>query len=513
MQASYTLNYLKTYFWQGISIVLNLMAMFIVVPRLSEFPSIYGIYSIVVSLSIFLNYADLGFFSAALKYASESYSNNNLSDEIEITAFACFILLIFVFFFAIVFWGLSISPQLLIRNLNESNKIDTASYLLKIFALFSPVIIFQRLLQIIYSVRIEEFVNQRIQIAANLLKILSVLYFFKKGSYDIVGYYFFFQVMNLIACIVSAIISRKRFGYDYLFFLQSLKFRRNLFNKTKSLSLTSFYSAITHVLYYELDFFIIGKILGPEKAAIYAVGFALQSFIRGLFGVLYTPFYARFNHFIGQKDENALTGLLQAIMVITIPVVVFPVLCMTLLMKPLIFCWVGSHYALSIPVAQFLVLSSIYSFISYPAGGMLIAREKIKLLYFTSSILPIVYWAGVLATIGTMGINSFAMSKFISISSVNVIFLYFIVNELNIKFKSLLKFVFKPIIIPSVLLLVSLIYIEPFFPVQKDKYNLLIVVATGGLLSFFAFLLYAAGSNQFRNNMKNLSDNIFKRKN
>ena len=49
----------------------------IVIPRLSAEVNSYGIYSVVVSLMIFLQYADLGFLGAGQKYAAESYAKND----------------------------------------------------------------------------------------------------------------------------------------------------------------------------------------------------------------------------------------------------------------------------------------------------------------------------------------------------------------------------------------------------------------------------------------------------
>ena len=61
MQQSYTKNYIKIYIWQGVSLILNFLAMFIVLPYLSAKPDIFGIYSVCISIAIFLAYADLGF--------------------------------------------------------------------------------------------------------------------------------------------------------------------------------------------------------------------------------------------------------------------------------------------------------------------------------------------------------------------------------------------------------------------------------------------------------------------
>ena len=98
MQKSYTKNYLKIYFWQILSILLNLFSIFIVIPRLSSQPLIYGIYSICASAVIFLSYADLGFMNAGYKYASECYARGEKKEEIKVIGFVSFVLA-FLFFY------------------------------------------------------------------------------------------------------------------------------------------------------------------------------------------------------------------------------------------------------------------------------------------------------------------------------------------------------------------------------------------------------------------------------
>lgn len=62
---------------------------------LSSNKILYGIYSICISLTIFYNYADVGFLSAGQKYAAESYAK-----EIEQEKCLSFLLLpLFCFFF------------------------------------------------------------------------------------------------------------------------------------------------------------------------------------------------------------------------------------------------------------------------------------------------------------------------------------------------------------------------------------------------------------------------------
>ena len=233
MQKSYTINYLKIYFWQGIAIVLNLLSMFIVIPRLTDNPSIYGIYVVCISANIFLTYADIGFAGAGYKYASECFAQKNLEEEINIVGFIGFVLLLFVTIFALTVSVISLNPSILIKNINSAVELNIASNLLIILALFSPAIIFQRILEIVYGVRLEQFILQRIMIAASLLKILSVFYFFRNQKYDIVAYFLSCQLISLSALFICLMIAKIKYKYNIIIFIKSIKFSKHIFFKTR----------------------------------------------------------------------------------------------------------------------------------------------------------------------------------------------------------------------------------------------------------------------------------------
>jgi len=80
---SYLKNYLQTYIWQGIAIVLNMASIFIVVPMITENKVVYGVYAVCISTAMFLSYADLGFVSAGIKYAGEAYARGEHKDELK----------------------------------------------------------------------------------------------------------------------------------------------------------------------------------------------------------------------------------------------------------------------------------------------------------------------------------------------------------------------------------------------------------------------------------------------
>lgn len=271
-----------------------------------------------------------------------------------------------------------------------------------------------------------------------------------------------------------------------------------MFNKTKALAFGSLFLTITWILYYELDAFAIAKLLGPESVAIYAVGFTMLTFLRTLFGVLFSPFFARFNHFIGLNDMESLRRLYLNIVTLTLPFVVFPILALSLLMGPFVNSWVGNHYENSVLIAQLLILCFIYGFISYPASFLIIAQERIRILYVTAAIAPIIYWTGIALTIHSMGLRSFAVFKLISISLSGVIYFFITLKFLRFLPWDFAKQVLGPAVIPVVFLCVTLLYVGQFMPTGRSTTNLIAVVATGGASSAVALSFYYFCSDHFR---------------
>ena len=433
----------------------------------------------------------------------------NLEEEIKIVGFVGFVLLLFVVIFALSVSVIAFNPGILIKNINIAAELRIASNLLFILALFSPVIIFQRILDIIYGIRLEQFIQQRIMIAASVMKILSVFYFFQNARYDIVGYFLFCQIVNLSAILLCLIIAKIRYKYNFIVFFESFKFSRKIFNRTKALAFGSLFGTVMFVVYYELDAFAIAKLLGVESVAIYAVGFTVLTFLRSLFGVLFSPFLARFNHFIALNDTDGLRNLYVSIVALTIPFVVFPVVSLALLMDPFVHCWVGSHYQKSVVIAQLLIFGFIYGFISYPASFLIIAQEKIRILYITAAIAPIIYWTGIALTIHSMGLASFALFKLIAMSLSGVIYFSITIKFLGFSSWVFAKKILGPAVIPVAFLCVTLLYLGQFMPTAKSTTNLIVVVATGGASSALALALYCFFSGHFRSYSKGIFRKCF----
>lgn len=498
MQQSFTKNYLKIYLWQGVSLTLNFISMFVVIPYLTTDPTTYGIYSVCISFSIFLSYADLGFIGAGQKYASEYFAKGDRKEEIKIIGFTSFILLIFLLLFSVGFFILSLNPDILVKGINSDNQNYIASSLFFILAIFTPTTFLQRILQMIFGIRMEDFIIQRTNIIGSLFKILSVLWFFREGKYDIVGYFLFAQIVNFIAALLTLFIAKRRFNYNFRDLFRLLRFNKSVFDKTKGLAFTSLFMTISWILYYELDSVGIAKLLGAKQVADFAIGLTVLSFFRTIFGILFSPFHVRFNHIMGLGDENMLKPFYLNIVTILAPFVVFPIITIAILARPIVLSWLGIDYVASIVVIKFLVFCNVFAFITYPTSFMLIARERQRTLYFVNVLLPIVFWVGVLSTISRFGVNSFAVFKLVAMFVSSFVLYKLMIDYLSLNILDSVKKIFLPMLFPLLFLIFTTFLIRDYLPETKSTLNLLVVVIVMGVLIVLSFMIQYFVSKKWR---------------
>jgi O-antigen/teichoic acid export membrane protein len=503
-------QFLKIYFWQFVSIFFNFAAIFIVTPYLTSNQTIYGIYTLVIASYMFLSYADFGFLGAGMKFASEYSAQNNLKEEIKIVGFTGYIFLVFVCFYAAGLFFLAFNPGILISSLANDEERRIAGRLLTILAFFSPVFVIQRIVQMIFAIRLRDYVFQRIVIISNIIKIIFAIIFFSKASYPIVNYFLFSQICTLLAVLTGLYIANKSFGYEFKLFFNAFKFSKKIYLKTKKIAFVSIFLTLCWVLFYELDPFIISKLLGSKYLAIFAIGFTLMEYFRSIFGIIFGPFTAKFNHFIGLKDFNGLHSLFSKVLILALPFTVFPVLAVSMTIKSFIFCWVGSQYADSVPIAKVLVLSFLFSFLSSPTGILIMAYEKAKLLYITNAMLPLIYWFGVFITFKFSGLQAFADFKAVAFFIVSIIYFNIIVKLLKVKFWSFFGQLFSPAIFPILFIFVFTFLTSDYLPIEKSKYNLFLYFTYTGLVIMISFVIYYFSCLEFKKNINTYVVPLFK---
>lgn len=411
----YRHKYIKIYFWQTLSVLLGFVSLFIVVPYISSNKTIYGIYSVCTSLTIFFSYADLGFLSSGVKYAAEYYIKGQHKEEIRIIGFTSFIMASVFAILALGIVVLGVYPKLLIPELLVgSQQMSIARWLLFTLAVSCPIIICQRLLNLIFTIRVEDYKFQRMNIIGNIIRILSVFFFFGNGRYMIVEYYIFYQFVTLLVMMSALFYVRGHYGYGIKDIIASFRFDKEIFDKVKNLTGTALIMTASSVLYYELDQVVISNVLGLNAVAVYAAALSVLQLVRSYSSIVYSPYTSRFNHFVGLEDYDGLTHFVRKMIIMFTPILVVPILTLSLTAEPFVISWVGEQYKESGLLVSFLVLCFIFNFIKEPIGSYFVATERNKVLIKYNIIIPVVFWLGVFLTVSYLNTLSFAIMKFVA---------------------------------------------------------------------------------------------------
>jgi O-antigen/teichoic acid export membrane protein len=436
MEKSYKGNYIKNVVTQAVATILGLLSLFVIVPFLSNNQILYGIYSVCISLTIFFNYADLGFLTAGQKYAAEFYAKNEFDKEKRIIGFTACALILFCILVAILLTPVAVNPKLIINDIGEN--VSVARSLIIILILASPFTIIKRVCSSVFTIRIEQYKYNAIVLLSQLVKILSVLYFFRENKYELVEYYLFVQLTDVATTVILFLIVVYYYKYEWNF-VSLIKFDRDIWRLVKDLAFVSFFMTITWILYYELDLVAIARLAKPGVVALYSTAFTLLTFSRNYLSIIYSSFSARYNHFVGVKDYEGLRAFYLSNIYILFPIVFIPLFAFVLFANPFVCTWAGTQYQVSGFYTQILIAGNLLAFVSYPSGQYLLSVNKTKDMYKVSVLLPLIFWGGVFVTYGTIGILSFALFK--SLAQIVSAICYFLTanKHMNIKTIIILK--------------------------------------------------------------------------
>ena len=379
MAVSISSSFIKIYFWSVASMILSLIAMVIVVPRLSENVELFGLYSVCLSISVYLSYSDLGFISAGQKFAAEAFKRNETLRELSLTGFSIFILILMFVPFSLLSVFLSVNPELLINDLSPENR-GVASRLFLIVGLLLPIqVTLERLASFILSIRLKEFVLLRINIVVNIVKICSVFFFFSENNYMLTQYYLFITLISILGSLFAFSAIKVQLNYNFLLLATNIKFQSEIFNQMGKLALTSFLLTISFVFYFQLDSIFIAKLIGIEAVAIFAVGFTLLTFLKRIINVVYSPFTHYLNHQAATGEDYGLT--IRRILIFSFPAYLIVITVMVIIAKYLVPFWVGNAYQESIGVLELLFFSLLFNWINAPASYFYVTSLNYKYQY------------------------------------------------------------------------------------------------------------------------------------
>lgn len=431
MSISYRGKYFRIYIWQGLSIILGFLSLFIVMPSLSGNKTLFGIYSVCTSLTIFFSYADLGFISSGLKYAAEYYIRGDRKNEIRTIGFTAFIMLSMFMLIALLFGIISIFPQILMPELEP----DSENYLL-------------------------------------------------------VPYFAFVQFINLSVVLMAAFQVRK-YQYSFVEFLKAIRFDRIIFDKEKGLTGASFISILSWVLFYEFDQIAISNFVGLEAVAVYGIAFSALTFVRTFVSLLYSPYSSRYNHLIGENDRVGLMKFVNRMLLMLSPMVVLPIVGLSMLSEPFIISWVGFNYEESSSILSLLVFCFFPCFLSNPSSSYFIAIEKTTLLNRFNIFQPILYWLLIFFTVGKWGVFSFAISKGLIPIFLGILYWYSLYRDFAKNAGQIVSLflILKTLFLPLIVLLVLSTLVKPYMAYEYNKISLCYNLLVMGLIVLISILV------------------------
>lgn len=488
---SYRKNYIRIYFWQSVSVLLGFASLFVVIPYISSNINLFGIFSVCCSLTILFTYGDLGFSSSCLKYAAEYYVKGQKYEELRIIGFTSFVMICVFALLSLGIIYIGFFPDLLIPSLvSGSESFYVARLLLFTLAASCPIIIGQRLLSIFFSIRVEDYKFQRLIIVCNIIRILSVFYFFGSGKYMIVEYYVFYQIVNVLAVFIALIYVQKYYKYKLYDLLLTVRFDKEIFNKIKKLTFTSVIMIISSALYYEIDLIVISKFFDIQTVSLYAAALSVLQLVRTFSAIVFSPYSSRYNHYVGLGDFYGLTVFLKKMITLFAPILIVPIVVLSITALPFVISWIGEQYQGAAILVSFLVLSFLFNFIKEPITFFLIAIEKNNILIPYSLMIPLVYWAGIFLFLDYLEIKSFAVMKFIA-PIIYVIGSWILVSNefgkkgyLFLKLPFIIKITFFPIVITIV---VSLFFSQLMFEDYNRNALILniLLMSVSSIVSFF----------------------------
>ena len=487
----YLKNYLKIYYWKLISVFSGFLSMVLVVPNISDDSVLYGIYMFIMSISLYLSYADIGFLTAGQKYSAEYFANNDIKNEKGVMGFV-FMLMIIVFLpFIALMLVFTFDPYIAFKELEDSGA-RVASKLFLIMGLLFPLqILLQRIMSMILAIRLLDYISTRFEIVTNIIKILSIFYFFGNGKYMLIEYFLFCTLLTIFCYLIVGVVIRYKINYNFIELFKTFSLSSKYFYKTKD-ALSSFVATFSFILFYEIDLILIGKFIGSYELAIYAIAFTFLNFLRSLWVIIYTPVASRINHFVGLKQLNKLYETLEILVKFTLPLYFFGVFVLLINTQKLILLWVGEYYLSANLILQFLLISVFFNYIIQPASQYFYACTKYKYIFINASILPVVFFASIYFFYDNYGVLSFAIGKLLAIIS-SFLVCCFALSKITSTTKISLRWILPLVLSSCLIYFCNKFFVELLFPSpEKDLLNLvlfLIYLSLTFVISYLTMIL------------------------
>ena len=164
-------------------------------------------------------------------------------------------------------------------------------------------------------------------------------------------------------------------------------------------------------------------------------------------------------------------------MIVTLsPLIIFPILVVSITAEPFVISWVGDSYIESSQLVSLMVLSFLPYFIKEPVTNYLYAVEKNRINMRLFVFNPLIYWVGIILSYRLLGLMSFALFKFLAPLLLSILYYWVIYMEFKRVGMQLTSFkkAFLHVVTPAFLCCLTCIIALPFFLYEHSVKALII---------------------------------------
>lgn len=410
---------LLSYISIGINTIIQLVYTPIMLRLLGQ--SDYGLYTLVSSVVSYLSLFSLGFTGAYLRF----YSAAELEGEKRTAQINGMFMTVFAFLGILAFvcgMVLSCYPKALFGYKLLPDELHTAQVLMRILviniALTFPASVFDSML-----VAHEQFAFQRsVNIIGTIVNPLVALPLLLAG-YGSVSMVCVTTAVTLAKLLINIIICTRKFHFSFSF----TNFDMRVLKEMTSFSMFIFINMLIDQINWNVDNYILGRIVGTVEVAVYGVAAQLRAMFSSFSSPISNVYAPRVNRIIASRDdsEKAMTELLERVGRIQYMLVLYIFVGFVFCGKIFIQRWAGTGYENSYYTALLLLFPLI---ICLPFNlGIEIRRamnlhKKPALYMLVTSILniiisiPLTYWKGAIgAALGTcicLLLNTVVISRY-----------------------------------------------------------------------------------------------------
>lgn len=433
----------------------------------------FGIWMLLNSLISILSISNMGIGNTIIKFGAEYIARSEYQQFVKLISLANFITIIIGLFLSCIFFFTAEYIAELFFKLETSVIEDIWAFKL------IGVIVSVKIITSIYSSTIMAYERYDIINKVNILMNSSL----SIGSIILVNLEY--QLNDLI--IFLAIISAISFFIFYFAAKKQLsaisliaKYDNNLFKSSLSFSIQSWIQSIVNVVYSQTDKILLTIFLGPVALGYYTACMQLASKIHEIPVTASAYLYPKFSNLKAANENNRLKVIYNNAFTIKIIFITILGILVFLFADPILKIWIGEDFAKEaktvlriLSFAFFALGLGIIPYYFLNAIGYIKLNTKLGII---SSVLTITFTLILTPTIGVFGA---AFARFVSFPMACI--------SIYIIYKKILKirrvYVFKQLIIPLLLFLITHIYIIIFGEVQINSWLVLLIAVT------FMFLL------------------------